>query len=294
MAIYTMSQIETLTGINAHSLRVWERRYSFLTPLRTDTNIRYYNDEHLKKLLNISILTRNGYRISSIDTMTSEMMDQLVYDILKENSESKYKDQISALVISMLEFNENAFEKIFQRSVIRDGFLDTITDLIYPFLQLVGVMWTSSKAVPAQEHFISNLIRQKIISSTESLPEPSDRAHKIILFLPESEYHEMGLLLAQYIAKFLSWKVYYLGQNVPSDDVNLLHSVIDSDIILSIITSPNQKTVNERFKPILENSKTCILVSGPSVTFQKEELSSGLTELNHPKELIDILENFDS
>ena len=134
MSVFTMAQIENITGINAHSLRIWERRYSFLKPFRTDTNIRYYNDEHLKSLLNISILTRNGMRISAIDKMSTENINEAVIDIVEKQSPNSNEDHIAALVLSMLEFNENAFEKIFQRQVISDGFLKTMTETVYPFM----------------------------------------------------------------------------------------------------------------------------------------------------------------
>ena len=291
MSVFTMAQIENITGINAHSLRIWERRYSFLKPFRTDTNIRYYNDEHLKSLLNISILTRNGMRISAIDKMSTETINEAVLDIVEKQSPNSNEDQIAALILAMLEFNENAFEKIFQRQVISDGFLKTMTDTIYPFMARVGSLWTTNRALPAQEHFVSNLVRQKIIYHIENLPEPSERARKIIMFLPSGEYHELGLLLAFYIAKHLSWKVYYLGQDVPMDDVAHLHAMVDADLAFSMITTPLKKTLNELFEPITSTSDLNILISGNPMLFESLEIPDSLIHMSSPNALIERLQN---
>ena len=150
-----MSQVETLTGINAHTLRVWERRYNFLLPLRTQTNIRLYTDAQLKKLLNIGILVRNGYRISVIAKMAESEIHNLVTQILTTSSEENH-DRINGLVLSMLALDEEGFNLLFNNSVNDTGLISTILDLIYPFLNLVGGLWITNKATPAQEHFISN------------------------------------------------------------------------------------------------------------------------------------------
>ena len=160
MISYSVAQVEALTGIKAHTLRIWERRYDFLEPARTPTNIRYYSDEQLKKLLNFGILVRNGYRVSKLNKMPSEQVFEEVAKVLA-NPGSQSSDEMKGLTLSMLEMNEEDFDDIFERQVIRKGFFRTITETIYPFLQYVGVLWTSNKAMIAQEHFISNLIRQK-------------------------------------------------------------------------------------------------------------------------------------
>ena len=171
MVTYSVAQVEALTGIKAHTLRIWERRYDFLDPMRTATNIRYYSDEQLKQLLNFGILVRNGYRVSKLNKMTDEEVYEEVTKVLADPA-SEASDEMKGLTLSMLEMNEEDFDNIFERQVIRKGFLRTITESIYPFLQYVGVLWTTNKAMVAQEHYISNLIRQKIIAAIERLSIP--------------------------------------------------------------------------------------------------------------------------
>ena len=198
MSTYSIAQIETITGIKAATLRKWETRYNFFETQRTDTNIRYYTDSQLKKLLNISVLMRNGYKISKIDKMSDEDIHRTIEDSLIE---SKAEDEISALIISMLEMDESKFDRVIKSQILKNGLFSTITKIIYPFLHQVGVLWGINKVIPAQEHFVSSLIKQKIFSSIDLLPIPNNDAPSIVMFLPDGEHHEIGLLLAYYIAK---------------------------------------------------------------------------------------------
>ena len=182
MSTYSMSDIVALTDIKAHTLRKWESRYGFLEPKRTTTNIRFYTDDQLRMLLNIGILLRNGHRISHIDKMSEKELHDSVSQILLKASP---KDDIDALILCMLEMNETKFSEVVGRHIMRSGLMTTVVDLIYPFLNHVGVLWGTNKAMPAQEHFISNLIKQKILSAIESIPIAKEGVPKIILFLME-------------------------------------------------------------------------------------------------------------
>ena len=214
MITYSVAQVEALSGIKAHTLRIWERRYDFLDPMRTATNIRYYSDSQLKQLINFGILVKNGYRISKLNKMSDEQIYMEVTKVLADPT-SESSDELKGLTLSMLEMDEEEFDNIFERQVIRKGFLKTITESIYPFLQYVGVLWTTNKAMVAQEHYISNLIRQKLIAAIERLSIPKKGAPSLVLFLLEGEEHEIGLLLASFVAKEMGFKVYYLGQGIP-------------------------------------------------------------------------------
>ena len=164
MNTFSMSQVEVLTGIKSHTLRMWERRYSFLKPQRTQTNIRYYSDAELRRLINISILINNGYKISKIDKLSEHELHTIVIE-LNSHSSSKFDDDINRLSLCMIEMNEDSFSAIFQRHVNRHGLLSTVMNLIYPFLGHAGILWIANKTIPAQEHFMSNLIRQKQFSA---------------------------------------------------------------------------------------------------------------------------------
>jgi DNA-binding transcriptional MerR regulator len=276
-----MTQVETLTGINAHTLRVWERRYDFLLPKRTQTNIRFYSDAQLKKLLNIGILIRNGYRISKIDKMPQAEIHKQVTEILMTHTEENH-DRINGLVISMLEMDEEAFNKIFSNAVADSDFISTITNLIYPFLNLVGGLWITNKTFPAQEHFISNLIRQKILSAIEGLPTPVDKAKRILLFLLEGEAHEIGLLLAYYLAKNLGWRVYYLGQNVPSKNIGEICNIVNPNLMMTMFITPRSKKINSLISNVLAGNNIPLLYSGNPFNFTDLEPVKNAVHIKTP------------
>lgn len=281
-----MSDIVSITGIKAHTLRKWESRYNFIEPKRTETNIRFYTDNQLRKLLNISILIRNGYRISSIDSMTEDELHENVSEIqLKASPE----DDINSLIMSMLEMNENRFNGILGRHIIRYGLLTTVTTLLYPFLNHIGVLWGTNKAMPAQEHFISNLIKQKMFSAIEAIPLKKDNAPSIVLFLMEGETHEIGLILAYYIAKELGWRVYYLGQNVPIYDIKDVLKITEPDLMLTINTMARPKKILDTVSSILKDTYTPLAISGRDLQLDSLEKIDQVIRLNSPGDLIELL-----
>jgi MerR family transcriptional regulator, light-induced transcriptional regulator len=288
MSTYSMAQMETLTGISAHTLRIWERRYSFLNPSRTESNIRYYSDEELVKLLNITVLLRNGYKISKIDAMPNGEMIELITNILSNVSED-IEDKISALTLSMLEMDEDKFNKVFQRKAMRKGLQATIIELIYPFLHQIGVLWGTSKIIPAQEHFISNLIRQKIIAAIDALPSPASDAPGICLFLLDGEDHEIGLLLAAYIARDLGWRVFYLGQNVPLENISDAAAISKSAALLSMFVIHSTERTEKLVEGVLESTKIPFLVSGSSANFENLTHHKNLIHIKSPDELASYL-----
>jgi DNA-binding transcriptional MerR regulator/DNA-directed RNA polymerase subunit L len=293
METYSMTQVETLTGINAHTLRIWERRYDFMKAHRTDTNIRYYSGEQLKTLLNVAILTRNGYRISKINNMSFDEIHKLVADI-QLNNPGNNNDDIHLLTASMLEYNEEAFEKIFHKNVLRKGILSTISELIYPFLNQVGVLWGTNKVSPPQEHFISNLIRQKIIAAIDSLPLPLQNSPTIVLFLLEGEDHELGLLLSSYIAKDLGWSVVYLGQRMPSENINDVVLQTKASVLLTMLTTPRSDNFIEKLDFISTNTNTTILYSGNPNFTDIINNKTNFQYLPSPEAFINFLKNFPS
>jgi DNA-binding transcriptional MerR regulator len=289
METYSTSEIEVLTGISAHKLRIWERRYSFLKPMRTETNIRFYSPTQLTKLLNVSILTRNGYRISKIDKMEDSEINECVTSILINDS-FEHQDQINALVLHMMEYNENEFQNIFQRSILRRGFLLTITDVIYPFLNQIGILWGTNNIIVSQEHFISNLIRQKIIAAIDILPMPLDNAPSIALFLLDNEDHEIGLLLSYFIAKNLGWRVYYLGQRVPSDNIPSIAEKLNPDVMMTLIINPRSKSEFSQIENIFSIlTHIPLLISGGVFLKGNFEDCPQCNYIEEPQDLIDFL-----
>jgi DNA-binding transcriptional MerR regulator len=263
MSSYSIKDLERLTGIKAHTIRIWEKRYGIVDPDRSDSNIRSYDDEDLKKLLNISILNRHGIKISRIADMSLSQLNQKILEVVRP--ESDYLSQIESLVVAMIELNEDRFDKILNSLIIKIGFEDTLYFAVYPFFEKIGILWQTGTINPAQEHFISNLIRMKLCVAIDSLPAITNpEAKKIILFLPEWELHEIGLLTYYYLAKKHGIKCYYLGQNVPINDLfSVAETVKPHALATYFISAVTQDEIREYIGMLSEHfSSTYIMVSG--------------------------------
>jgi DNA-binding transcriptional MerR regulator len=234
---YSIKDLERLTGIKAHTLRIWEQRYEILRPERTDTNIRYYNNADLRRILNISLLNNNGYKISNIAKLSE-------FDILNEvekflNNYNKESDQIENLMLCLMDLNEDRFEKIISNSAHKFGFENAIEKIVFPFMKHLGNMWQAGMISPAQEHYISNLVRQKLIVGIDSIKTSSSINKKTyIFFLPNHELHEIGLLYTYYLAKARGHNCLYLGQSVPFEDLASISKHIKPDYLVTILTAP--------------------------------------------------------
>lgn len=291
---YSIKDLEELSGIKAHTIRIWEVRYGLLKPNRTDTNIRLYDETQLKRLLNITFLLKNGIKISKISLLSEAEINEkiLAFFNAKDDSEQATDAKINSLVVAMIGLNEELFDSVFKQSVLQIGFEDTITQIIYPFLQKVGILWTINNIQPAQEHFISNLIRQKLITATDQQPFVKKPKQKWLLFLPEGEMHEIGLLLANYMIRHRKQQTIYLGQNVPIEDIVQVCEQYKPEFILTFITAP--KTPDELlslFKYITKASKSSKLcVSGSRYHFDFK-LPSYVQYLSSVTDLIELLRN---
>lgn len=265
MGKYSIKELEQLSGIKAHTIRIWEKRHNLISPQRTDTNIRYYSDEDLKKIINIALLNHQGVKISRLANMSLEEINQHILKMTETIAEtSVYIDQ---LVVAMVDMEEERFEKILSTLFLRFGFERTITEVVYAFLEKIGVLWQTKNINPAQEHFISNLIRQKIIVAIDSLPMVSNNAKKMVLYLPENELHELGLLFCHYIARNAGIKTFYLGQNVPFEDLLSVVDVHKPDYLVAYITSSPYGGVEAYLSKLQQNlPKQNIMVSGYQVS----------------------------
>ena len=290
---YSIKQLELLSGVKAHTIRIWEQRYNLLVPKRTETNIRYYDDKQLKKLLNVSVLLNHGHKISKLSKLDQDGISSLINDkLINPVSDGGIVIVINELIISMLEYNEESFDGLFSDSIMRRGFQATIVDVIYPFLIRVGFMWPINGVSPSQEHFMSNLIRHKLIIAINTLnfnPKQDDVA---ILFLPEEELHEMGLLMAYYMLKSMNIKVIYLGQNVPFAEVVETYNYCSATIILCFITSP--ATGGKSNQEFLEDysisfSKARLYISGREELFNKINMPNNVKKLSGIADLTSII-----
>jgi DNA-binding transcriptional MerR regulator/methylmalonyl-CoA mutase cobalamin-binding subunit len=237
MGQYSIKELEKLSGIKAHTIRIWEKRHQIVEPQRTDTNIRLYSDDDLKRIINVSLLNNLGIKISRIADMSHEEMNKKILELSEQKNEATIF--IDQLILAMVDLDEDKFEKILSNLILRFGFERTITEIVYPFMEKIGVLWQTENVTPAQEHFISHLIRQKIIVAIDGLTTAPVTGKKALLFLPENEWHELGLLFFHYIVRKAGFKTYYLGQSVPFQDVVSVVNTHNPDIIItSLISSP--------------------------------------------------------
>lgn len=291
VSTYSIKDLEQLSGIKAHTLRIWEQRYHFIFPKRTETNIRFYDDEDLKLILNIALLKDNGYKISKIAAMTREEMHEEIHHVTDRNS--SFPDQIHGLTLAMIDLDEDHFEKIMSTNVLKMGFEKTMINIVYPFLSKLGILWQTGSISPAQEHFICNLIRQKLIVAIDGqFVSNAEKTHKYLLYLPEGELHELSLLFMTYIIKARKNKVIYFGQNLPFEDLKAIFDVHKPDFILtSFTTHPPMHEVQHYVDQLSETfPNTPLLLSGYQVISQHIRAGKQVEVIYKIDDLIDFVE----
>ncbi|HVE60652.1 MAG TPA: MerR family transcriptional regulator [Chitinophagaceae bacterium] len=259
---FTIKELETLTGIKTHTIRIWEQRYNFLKPSRTITNIRSYNNEELKTLLSVALLNKYGYKISKIDNMLPE---QRSLEVLSLNeAEAKKESIVNELIGCMVDLKPNEFEAILNYQIKKFGLTATLTTVIFQFLNRVGILWQINRINPSHEHIVSNIIRQKIIVATEELPYRSEKDSLLILFLPENEHHELGLLYVYYLVRGRGLQVIYLGANTPLKEIKYVaDSKQATHLYLHLTAIPSKLNFEEYIATLSAENKTCkILISG--------------------------------
>lgn len=286
----SIKELEALSGIKAHTIRIWEQRYGILNPDRTPTNIRTYSNDDLKVLLNISYLNKNGYKISHIAKMSEAERVAKVEELFEDSHD--FAQHVDALTMAMVELDEARFEKIITKCTIQFGFEQMIEHVIYPFLQKIGVMWMTNAIHPAQEHFITNLIRQKLIVAIDGLPvHKSDRTDKYLLFLPEGEIHELSLLYTNYLLRSKGKEVIYLGLNVPLEDVQAIAHLYKPEYLFTIITvHPTQKELGRYIKKLSASVDANILLTGAQIQAYPDSLPGNVQKLASMDDLRTIVE----
>lgn len=287
MSTYSIKDLEQLSGIKAHTLRIWEQRYNIITPSRTDTNIRTYDDRNLKLVLNIALLKDHGFKISEIAKLSFDEINQEVLRISEQ--QLSYPDQIQSLTLSMIDLDEDRFEKTINANIAQFGLENAMIHVVYPFLSRVGILWLTGSIGPWQEHFITNLIRQKLIAAIDRQPwQPGPHTKKFLLFLPEGEYHEIGLLLTHYLLRTRGHKVIYLGQNLPAKDLTYIYRRHKADYIFTALTSSLahhevQDFVNELAS---EFPEATLLLTGFQVIGQDIDVPANAIIINQVNDLL--------
>jgi MerR family transcriptional regulator, light-induced transcriptional regulator len=295
MAIYSIKDLEKLSGIKAHTLRIWEQRYSIIIPKRTKTNIRYYTDTDLRAILNVALLNKNGYKISKISELSAEEISEKVASISEKNFE--HDTQLDALTISMIEMDEYKFDRIISTNIQQLGFEKTMMEVIHPFLDKLGLLWLTGSIHPVQENFMAYLIRQKIIVAIDNLPLTVGRhVKKYLLYLPEGETQELSLLFMHYLLKSRQNQVIYIGQNMSIDDLRDVYQIHKPDYMYTMITETFTRQPVARYIDLISNTfpASKILLSGYQIVSQKVESASNVLVLKSIQETISFLDEMKS
>jgi len=289
MDAFTIKDLENLSGIKAHTIRIWEQRYQFLNPSRTDTNIRYYTNEELITLLNIALLNKYGYKISHIDKMKPIEMKERILSLTQ--SEAQLERIVNELIECMVDLRIEDFESVLDFQITSKGIEKTITQIIFPFLERIGILWVTSRVNPAQEHLVTNIIRQKLIVGIEKTVPALQVTSTALLFLPEGEHHELGILFMYYLLKARGVKVLYLGANVPIKDVLYVADLKTPTFVYTHLTSVANNFNFEKFLTRVGANlpKYSVLVSGLLTQTYKKAVPSNVNLKRSLPEVMDYL-----
>lgn len=279
---YSISDLEKLSGIQSHTIRVWERRYKILKPLRTLGNTRKYNDDELKKLLSIATLNKSGVKISEISKLSPVDLHKLVTRAEKlEVGQSGFEVIIAQVLNCLFEFDEQKVEILFNKAIQTFGLIECYKHIMYPLLVRLGSMWLKHNICPSNEHFLVNILRQKIISETDAIPIVKNFQNTWLLFLPENEDHDVGLLFAKYLLKKADHKVIYIGGKVPLLDI--IDIVKTTSIDRALVFMIKSRSINEAQQYIDKLIGNCeglpVYVAGNKEVLERVEKPNGVTWL---------------
>lgn len=292
---YSIKDLERLSGVKAHTIRIWEQRYNLFNPDRTESNIRQYNDHDVRLLLNISTLLSHGCKISHIAKLSLPEISQKVSTLTREieGTDEYNQIQVDNLILAMLGFDDALFEQTLKQCTDKLGFELTMLNVIIPFLHKVGMMWQTGESTVLQEHFMTNLIRKKILVEIDSIPPTRESlADLYLLFLPEGELHEIGLLFAKYLLKARGKKVLYLGQNVPREDIRIYCKESRPNYLLTFFTAAySTETINEYLMDLSSwIGSTRLLVAGMQMHLPEIRFPEGVVFIRSVYDLINFCE----
>jgi DNA-binding transcriptional MerR regulator len=290
--VFSIKDLENFSGIKAHTIRIWEKRYNILEPMRTETNIRLYDLESLKKLLNITLLHDYGYKISKIATYPEDQIPMMVREIVSEKSAKTHA--ISDFKVAMMNFDQEYFFNIYDQLLSKKSFKEVFFQVFIPLMNEMGLLWQSRSISPAHEHFITYLIKQKLLVNTEKLQilKPTKTDKVFVLSLPMNEIHELGLMYLNYEILLNGYKTIYLGESMPIADLKDLKSHFDTIVYVSYLTvQPEQIQVNdyvERMITELSDKNTSLWFIGRMGQYiSKDKISERLSVFSSIDELVE-------
>ncbi len=291
-SVFSIKDLENLSGIKAHTIRIWEKRYDILQPMRTDTNIRLYDLASLQKLLNITLLHDYGYKISKIATYPQEKIPSLVREIISNKTAKSHA--ISELKMAMMNFDQELFFNTYNWLIADKSFKEIFHQVFIPLLNELGLLWQSDTITPAHEHFISYLIKQKLLVNTEKLQvlKPTKTDKVFVLSLPMNEIHELGLMYLNYEILLQGYKTIFLGESMPIDNLKNLKKHFDTIVYVSYLTVQPERDILDSYiqkmSEELVDETTELWFIGRLVEFIKREgISDKISIFNSISELVD-------
>ncbi|MBC7425270.1 MAG: MerR family transcriptional regulator [Bacteroidia bacterium] len=288
-----IKDIENITGIKAHTIRIWEQRYNLLKPKRTDTGIRYYDEDDLKIIMNVSILNLNGFKISKIVQMTQEEITSVCSEF--SENQSQFDTHVQQLVATIVTFDEREFNKLLTLDIIKQGIEQTMIQVVFPFLNHVSQLWLSGTVHTAHVHYITTIIRQKLFVSIDGLNvSPNSESKKFLLFNPPGEPNDIGLLFANYALRRMGHNVIYLGLPTPFEDLHQVFQDQEPDYVYCNINSQNSNVNVQPFVNFIGKhwKETPFLLSGLQITGKKDlKITPNIQILENAQELLDFLED---
>ena len=285
MSVYKIKDLEVLSGIKAHTIRIWEKRYGILNPERSDSKIRAYNNDELTHLMNLSLLNKNGYKISHLAILSFDEIKELVWkirdDLKLDNSQEK-------LISALISLDEELFRDTLGHLIDTVGLERTFSEHLIPFLDRIGVMWLVGTIHAAQEHFISNLIRQKIIVEINNQKIPEVTTDPILLYLPEHEWHEISLLFYQYLLRSKGIHTVYIGQSLPYGSLQTCIEILKPKAILtSWLTCVEDSFMKSYFKQLYKDvGGIPIMAGGAQINLNSQLIKEYIIEIKNSSSLL--------
>jgi len=285
MTLYSIKDLEYLSGIKAHTIRIWEKRYHLLDPNRTDTNIRSYSDHDVRRILNVALLIKNGYKISNVAAFDETKLQSEVLRINRNLTDPE--KNIDQLLFHTVNLDTFGFEQLLDKIIGDFGFSKTIHQVIFPFFERIGILWQAGSIFTAHEHFVSNLIRNRLIRETGKF-ECSESARTVLFFLRENEMHELSLLFFNYLAAQAGLHCVYLGQSLPFEDLSNLLINSEFDFVCTSFIQAIEKTELEQYLANLSLvfNRNKILIAGRQVTIHKPKLPSNVLQVKNSSDFI--------
>ncbi|WP_207495358.1 MerR family transcriptional regulator [Aridibaculum aurantiacum] len=291
MNAFTIKDLENLSGVKAHTIRIWEQRYSFIKPQRTGTNIRYYSNEELKTILNIALLNRYGYKISHIDKMDTRELEERIQNLAAVHA--KQESVLNQLISHMVEMEIDDFDDVLSGYIAAHGIDKTIMDVIFPFLEKVGILWQTNHIYPAQEHLVTNVIRQKLVVGIENVSNNWRSDKLVLLYLPENEFHELGLLYVNYLLKKRGVRSLYLGASLPLKDLEVVVKMKNPLYLHTHLTSVAHNFNLEKYMNQLHQRipDVPVIISGPVTHDYKKSVPANISFKSTLAEVMAGIEN---